>query len=270
MDRRKRAFFDERPPFAPFSALVRRDPFRRVYRIREAAWARALRALPLTRGERVLDVGGWSGIALDQLAALRGTRAVCADLSLRGLAEARDEGVAVRPVRADARALPFPDGAFDAVVSFDMLEHVLPWPDAVAEMARVARPGGHLVLSAVSARWRFTWAWWESKLVDVFSYAGHDPAMYVDPDELARVLRESGARVLRTTLINPFATLIFDQSMMVLALGVDRYAPPLRRPFLAVATALRVAFEPLLRVTEVPWLLFGRSNSVLVVARREP
>ena len=46
---------------------------------------------------------------------------------------------------ADATALPFPDGAFDAVVSWIMLHHTLEWEKALAEAIRVLRPGGQLV-----------------------------------------------------------------------------------------------------------------------------
>ncbi len=46
--------------------------------------------------------------------------------------------------QADATALPFPDGTFDAVVSFLMLHHVIDWETALAEAARVLRPGGLL------------------------------------------------------------------------------------------------------------------------------
>jgi SAM-dependent methyltransferase len=46
-----------------------------------------------------------------------------------------------------ADALPFPDGAFDVVVSTEMLEHdPSPWL-SLAEMRRVLRPGGHLLLT---------------------------------------------------------------------------------------------------------------------------
>lgn len=46
---------------------------------------------------------------------------------------------------ADATALPFDAGSFDAVVSCAMLHHVLDWEGALAEIARVLRPGGTFV-----------------------------------------------------------------------------------------------------------------------------
>jgi SAM-dependent methyltransferase len=58
------------------------------------------------------------------------------------LAEFGDR-VAVR--QADANALPFPDGSFDAVLSWIMLHHTADWEKALAESVRVLRPGGHVV-----------------------------------------------------------------------------------------------------------------------------
>jgi ubiquinone/menaquinone biosynthesis C-methylase UbiE len=46
---------------------------------------------------------------------------------------------------ADATALPFPGDSFDSVVSCLMLHHIIDWERAVAEVARVLRPGGALV-----------------------------------------------------------------------------------------------------------------------------
>jgi ubiquinone/menaquinone biosynthesis C-methylase UbiE len=46
---------------------------------------------------------------------------------------------------ADATAMPFPDCSFDSVVSCLMLHHIIDWEGAVAEVARVIRPGGIFV-----------------------------------------------------------------------------------------------------------------------------
>ena len=50
--------------------------------------------------------------------------------------------VTVKP--ADVTALPFGDASFDAVTSYLMLHHVIAWREALAEAARVLRPGGVL------------------------------------------------------------------------------------------------------------------------------
>jgi demethylmenaquinone methyltransferase/2-methoxy-6-polyprenyl-1,4-benzoquinol methylase len=47
---------------------------------------------------------------------------------------------------ADAMAMPFADAAFDVVTVAFGLRNMEDWPRAVAEMARVTRPGGHLIV----------------------------------------------------------------------------------------------------------------------------
>ena len=64
------------------------------------------------------------------------------DAASTRLAEFGDR-VTVR--QADATALPFPDGSFDAVLSWVMLHHTVEWDTALAEAVRVLRPGGHVV-----------------------------------------------------------------------------------------------------------------------------
>jgi hypothetical protein len=48
----------------------------------------------------------------------------------------------------DLQALTFDDNSFDLILSFDVLEHVPEYKLAIYEMARVLRPGGHLVMTA--------------------------------------------------------------------------------------------------------------------------
>jgi SAM-dependent methyltransferase len=59
------------------------------------------------------------------------------------------EGPGVDQV-AEAKALPFDDGRFDVVVSTEMLEHDPTFWLSLPEMARVLKPGGHLVVTARS------------------------------------------------------------------------------------------------------------------------
>jgi len=60
---------------------------------------------------------------------------------------AHEELAAVRTVRGDARALPFEDSAFDAVVCLEALEFMSEPEVAIAEMIRVLAPGGVMLLS---------------------------------------------------------------------------------------------------------------------------
>jgi ubiquinone/menaquinone biosynthesis C-methylase UbiE len=91
------------------------------------------------RGRDVLEVGCGTGLILRRIAAFaRMARGV--DLSPGMLAQARARGLDV--LEASATSLPFPDASFDVVCSFKVLAHVREIGRALAEMARVTRPGG--------------------------------------------------------------------------------------------------------------------------------
>ncbi len=108
------------------------------------------RVLPHTRG-RVLDVGCGTGALLERLAA-RG-EAIGLDLSPGMLAKAarrqgeRSSGATL--VCADVQQLPFPDGAFESVVSTFAVNAVPDLDGALAEMLRVLRSGGSLAFITV-------------------------------------------------------------------------------------------------------------------------
>ena len=68
---------------------------------------------------------------------------------------ARDLGSGVEGVATDGGPIPLPDGAADVVTSFTVLEHVPDEQAALAEMRRVLRPGGRLIISVPNRWWMF-------------------------------------------------------------------------------------------------------------------
>lgn len=100
-------------------------------------------------GDDVLEIGAGPGLVTDLLLdlALRVT-AVEIDEQLADALRHRLAGRPVEVLTADATALPLPTGRFSAAACFTMLHHI-PAPDlqdrALAEIARVLRPGGLLV-----------------------------------------------------------------------------------------------------------------------------
>lgn len=115
-----------------------------VWRFTSAAIARELRADRL--GRDVLEIGAGSGSAAQQ--ALRRNPelswiAIDIDPQMTRAAAARLRVFPTASVKtADATVMPFPDESFDSVVSCLMLHHIVDWERAVAEVARVLRPGG--------------------------------------------------------------------------------------------------------------------------------
>lgn len=99
-------------------------------------------ALPYARGREALEVGCGTGLILERVAA-QASHATGVDLSPGMLELARKRGLDVH--EASATALPFKDASFDVVYSFKVLAHVPEIERALAEMARVCRPGGHVL-----------------------------------------------------------------------------------------------------------------------------
>ena len=89
-------------------------------------------------------------VALDYAAdEVVGTRATFAAMVVAGeIDESRCAGL----LRGDATALPFPDATFDAVISSEVLEHIPDDTGALAELARVLKPGGVLA-ATVPTSW---------------------------------------------------------------------------------------------------------------------
>jgi SAM-dependent methyltransferase len=125
---------------------------------------------PVSPGERVLDLGcGFGRHAFE--AYRRGAHVVAVDRSADEVAqvtamframEAAGEaprGLTARAVRADLLALPFPDASFDVVMASEVLEHIPADELAMAEIARVVRPGGRVAVT-VPRYWpeRVCWA----------------------------------------------------------------------------------------------------------------
>jgi SAM-dependent methyltransferase len=109
-------------------------------------------AAPWCRNAEVLDAGcgvGYGSAYLGEVAA----RVVGVDRDEPAIAYAcaRYGGPNVEFRVGDVLALDFPDEAFDAVCSFETIEHVEDPAGFVAEMARVLRPGGAFLVSTPRA-----------------------------------------------------------------------------------------------------------------------
>jgi ubiquinone/menaquinone biosynthesis C-methylase UbiE len=105
-------------------------------------------------GGRALEIGCGRGVGTELILDAFGAERVDAfDLDPRMIALARRRlkpwGSRARLWVADAAAIPVADDTYDAVFDFGIVHHVPQWRQALAEVARVLRPGGRLYAEEV-------------------------------------------------------------------------------------------------------------------------
>ena len=154
--------------------------------------ALARSALPLLAPGRVLDIASGDGV-LAELLAPHSKEYVCVDASARVVVAASERlrrfgHVQVR--EGDMHALPFEDGHFDLVVLMHALTYAARPAVAVAEAARVLRPGGRLLLSSLARH---------EHRVAVEAY-GHVNLGFTDK-ELRRFMEKAGLEIATTETV---------------------------------------------------------------------
>jgi SAM-dependent methyltransferase len=113
-------------------------------------WHRYHFAAKLIAGRKVLDVACGAGYG-SALLARHATRVVGADIAAEAIAHARERYAAVPNLEfcaADCAALPFPDASFNAVVSFETIEHIRAQESFLDEVRRVLDPEGLFIVSS--------------------------------------------------------------------------------------------------------------------------
>jgi ubiquinone/menaquinone biosynthesis C-methylase UbiE len=112
-----------------------------------------LTSVVMPPGSRCLEIGtglGWGTVGL--LRKQPALAVVATDYEgailqrARDFIEAEQPGATVSYAQLDAKALPFRSGQFDVVLSLYVLHHAMGYRAAVAEIARVLKPGGCLLV----------------------------------------------------------------------------------------------------------------------------
>lgn len=174
------------------------------------AWkAFAVQLARVRAGERVLDVASGSG-DLARAFARRGAEVVMTDINGAMLARGRDRtldaGQLLPAAQCDAERLPFPAASFDCVAVAFGLRNMTRKDAALAEMARVLRPGGRLVVLEFSKVWgplqkpydRYSFSflpWLGARVAgdaEAYRYLAESIRMHPDQETLARMLERAG------------------------------------------------------------------------------
>ena len=175
----------------------------------------ALGRTGLRPGGKALDVAGGTGDLAAGLCRRVGPKGhvVLSDINAEMLSEGRrrllDQGLVanIQLIQANAQQLPFPDGAFDCVTIGFGLRNVTDKPAALAEMQRVLKPGGRVLVLEFSrpalAVLRPIYDWYSFKVLprlgaavagdeDSYRYLAESIRMHPDQEGLLSLMQDAG------------------------------------------------------------------------------
>lgn len=176
-------------------------------------WKRfAIEISGVTKGDRVLDIAGGSG-DLSRLFAQKvgeSGEVILTDINASMLAVGRDrlidDGLPVPALQCDAEKLPFPDQHFDCVIVAFGLRNMTHKDKALAEMQRVLKIGGRLLVLEFSQIWKPLAPIYDAysfkllplmgkifaKDADSYQYLAESIRMHPDQETLKQMLLDAG------------------------------------------------------------------------------
>lgn len=199
-----------RNTLATYEDLGYRDVFWATRTYEDACDRIALRALLPPAGGRLIEVGAGFGRLANEYGGYGEVVLLnSSDVHVAAAIDALGSDPRIHVTLGDALALPFPDGYFDTVVCVRVLHHFADPAPVVAELGRVVRDGGTLVLEYANKRnlksiarrlfGRQDWSPFEPGAVEYKPFH-HDHA----PVSVRRALRTAGLTVQRTRAVSLF------------------------------------------------------------------
>lgn len=215
----------------------------------------------LRPGMEVLDIGCGNGELLNTMAWHFRTRGTGIDLSHLAVSRALERNPFDLAYHiADAEQIPLPDASFDAVVSFDVLEHLPHQEEAVAEACRLVKPGGRIILYAISTADTYTWHWTQRRVSKGFAGVddggGHRRELFLDPGVTADWVRKMDFEEVEVVPFHAFFTLLADERLTVLL------------PLLSRSAFFFTSLFHLCRIADTPFTDCGRGNGFYLLGRR--
>ncbi|MBV1917155.1 MAG: class I SAM-dependent methyltransferase [Sphingomonadaceae bacterium] len=161
-----------------------------------------IEALNLASGDQFLDIGCGEGRHCHAVQMLTQAQAIGVDLDEPSLELARQRaqevdsnGPLAQFQSADASALPFADGSFDAAICSEVLEHVPDTASLIAEAARVLRPGAIFAVT-VPRVWPERICWKLASGPGGYSDQPGGHIRIVDPKTLCKEIEGQGFRFM--------------------------------------------------------------------------
>ena len=171
--------------------------------------------IPDWRRLKVLDVGCGGGFTCEFLAQ-RGAEVWGTDQSSACIeaaeTHAHESKLDVHYRVGMAEALPWEDSSFDVVVCVDVLEHVKNPRQAIAEIARVLKPGGLFCFDTINrtVRSRLIMIWLLENLLGQIPQGIHDWRKFITPQELAHWSRQADLENIQISGFNLFGSTVAE------------------------------------------------------------
>jgi len=148
-------------------------------------------------GKNIVDVGCADGSITSRVKKLKPrSNVIGVDLYKKAIDFAKRKHPKIKFLVADARKLPFKKNSVDSVLCVETLEHVPNNKLAVAEIARILKKGGKLIVCQDSDNLLFNFVWffwtkWKGKVWD----GSHISCM--KPVEIENMLKDNGFEILK-------------------------------------------------------------------------
>jgi 2-polyprenyl-6-hydroxyphenyl methylase / 3-demethylubiquinone-9 3-methyltransferase len=154
--------------------------------------------LPELARMRTVDLGCGGGLLAVPLAQA-GASVLGVDTARQALRSAQERRAArLLPIAADLHTVPIRSQCADLVLLADVLEHIAAPDLAVAEAARLLRPGGHLFVNTINRTLRSRlFAIWLGEGLGYVPRGTHEWAMFVRPADLDAMAAAAGLRRVR-------------------------------------------------------------------------
>ena len=153
-------------------------------------------------GKRLLDIGCADGTTTRQIKKiLPSVRIVGIDLYKKAIDHAKGKENKIRFIHGDVHNMPFEDSSFEIMTAVETLEHLDNPNKALAEIYRVLKPNGYLIIGqdTDSLLFRVVWFVWTRWKGAVWKKS-HISCM--KPEELKKALKKQGFKIEKSKKVN--------------------------------------------------------------------
>ena len=267
-------FYDINPPLVTWPKILKQLGFTVTYKPREVFWKKHFDKV-LSKRQKILYIGCGQGLMLKRLSESYQVKGIGIDVSEKSIKYANENYAAKNLLYkvANGTKIPFKDNSFDAVLSFDTLEHIEDQSKAVSEMARVLKPGGKMLIYTMNKFDQYTLDWfWEKLGFDIYSRAAHQRELFVDPKWLTDKLELQDINIKSVKYVDSFFTLLVDEVIMVSinlfkTIGMFKYDYFGKLILLLLNWISKIVY-PFVMVLDYPWLKKKYSLGFIVVAEK--